>query len=203
MRQIVTRRSGATMEVEGVDDMAAGFAELTRATGRNVLKRSMVVAAEPIRAAIAREAPDDPRTGDPDLHRSIVASARLFDRRGVQEFHEAMSREASTTRQERVGGAVAAMRTARHGTPAKVTTVSAFVGPRHVARGAGRWMGYGRFHEFGTAKIRRNPFVARGFAAAAAGTERRLREAIRVVLDKAVIRARSRALKKAAGPRKR
>lgn len=48
---------------------------LPRTTAGNVLKRTAMKAAEPIRAMAARMAPDDPKTGAPDLRTSIVIQA--------------------------------------------------------------------------------------------------------------------------------
>jgi hypothetical protein len=62
----------------------SGFAELeqmlailpSKATAKNTVKRTLLYAAEPMAHTAQRLAPDDFRTGPPDLHTSIKATVR-------------------------------------------------------------------------------------------------------------------------------
>lgn len=63
------------VKVEGFEDLHKSLAELSRAAGNSVLRRSGVKAMEPMRALAQSLAPDDMKSPDPDLESSIVISA--------------------------------------------------------------------------------------------------------------------------------
>lgn len=67
-------------DVLGVNETLAALAEFPRVTGRNTLKRALLKAAEPVAVAARNYAPDDPRTGPPDLKRSIAVATQLTSR---------------------------------------------------------------------------------------------------------------------------
>lgn len=54
--------------------------EFPKATGRNVVRRALLKAAQPVVEAARDLAPDDPQTPAPDLRSSIVASPQLTRR---------------------------------------------------------------------------------------------------------------------------
>lgn len=63
--------------VQGVEETLAALREFPRATGRATLRRALVKAANPVAVAARSYAPDDPRTGAPDLKRSIAVATQL------------------------------------------------------------------------------------------------------------------------------
>ena len=70
---------GATVKVSaaGLKQVNEALGELKFATRKAVLRRGMIAALEPMAERARQLAPDDPRTGAPDLHRSIVVSEKL------------------------------------------------------------------------------------------------------------------------------
>jgi len=65
-----------TVKVEGLKAIDAALADLPKATGRNVLKRVALARLEPMADDARRRAPDDPATGNHDLHESIAVSTK-------------------------------------------------------------------------------------------------------------------------------
>ena len=78
------------IENAGFRDLEAALGQITtRATRRNVGRRALRAAAEPIRAKAAQLAPDDPRTDAPyDLKTSIVVSSRQKSGRATRHRRE-------------------------------------------------------------------------------------------------------------------
>ena len=69
-----------TMELSGFDEMEEALEQLSKASGKNVLRRALKAAAEPM-ADLARSlAPNDPSTGGFDLQKSITVGSRLSRR---------------------------------------------------------------------------------------------------------------------------
>jgi hypothetical protein len=99
----------ATIKLEGFKELEAELAKISKAAGRGVLERAGRKAMAPM-ADIARTlAPDDPRTGPPDLRSSIAVSTAAKGAKsevGKRAFAQAMKSGASTS------AAVAAKRTA-------------------------------------------------------------------------------------------
>ena len=62
-----------TVRLSGFKELDAALAALPRRIAGNVLTRALMAASAPLVATAKRLAPDDPRTGAPDLHTSIVA----------------------------------------------------------------------------------------------------------------------------------
>ena len=67
----------ATPNVQGVEETLRNLREFPRATGRNVLRRALVKAAQPVAIVARSYAPDDPATPAPDLKRSIAVATQL------------------------------------------------------------------------------------------------------------------------------
>lgn len=65
-----------TVSIQGLREVDAALGELTKATGRNVMRRAGVKALEPIAEAMRDKAPDDPATGGNDLKTSITVSTK-------------------------------------------------------------------------------------------------------------------------------
>ncbi|MET3925553.1 HK97-gp10 family putative phage morphogenesis protein [Devosia sp. 2618] len=69
-----------TMRVSGLRELDVALGELPKATSRNVGRRVLMKAGQPIADAAARLAPDDPATGGKDLKSSIVVGTKLTRR---------------------------------------------------------------------------------------------------------------------------
>ena len=63
--------------VEGVEETIAALGEFPKATGRNVLRRALKTAVEPVAVLARHLAPDDPKTPAPDLRSSIDVATQL------------------------------------------------------------------------------------------------------------------------------
>lgn len=113
------------VKVEGLRELDKALGELPKAAARGVLHRVLKRAAKPLAETAAALAPDDPKTGAPDLHRSIRISTRLANPVGKAEFAAAMKAGQGK------GAAVKAMRDARRSAKASGMTQFAmvFVGP--------------------------------------------------------------------------
>ncbi len=92
-----------TIKIEGLKELDRALGELTKATARNVLKRVLVKAGEPIAQAARNLAPVD----SGELRDSIQVSSRIKNTIGAAEFAAVL--RAGGTRQE----AGAALRAAR------------------------------------------------------------------------------------------
>jgi len=64
------------VKVEGLHELDVALGKLSKASGKAVLRRVGRMALEPMAKMAAQRAPDDPITGAPDLHRSIVISSK-------------------------------------------------------------------------------------------------------------------------------
>lgn len=65
-----------SVSIQGLREVDAALGELTKATGRNVMRRAGVKALEPIAEAMRDKAPDDPRTGGNDLKASVTVTTK-------------------------------------------------------------------------------------------------------------------------------
>jgi HK97 gp10 family phage protein len=70
--------------VEGLRELDRALGELPKATGKNVLRRVLLKAGEPMAADMRRKAPDDPDTGGNDLRSSIGVGTKLSKRQAQQ-----------------------------------------------------------------------------------------------------------------------
>lgn len=66
-----------TMELSGFDEFEEALEQLSKAAGKNTLRRSLKTAAEPMAELARSMAPDDPSTGGFDLVKSITVGNRL------------------------------------------------------------------------------------------------------------------------------
>lgn len=69
-----------TFRVEGLRELDAALKELPKATGKNVLRRTLRKVAEPMAADARAKAPDDPATTGYDLRTSIGVGTKLTRR---------------------------------------------------------------------------------------------------------------------------
>lgn len=131
------------MKVEGLAELNRALAELPKATARNVLKRTLTKAAQPIADAARTNAPVD--TGN--LRDKIIVSTKLKNKIGNAEYAEAMKSGLGKA------AAVAALRNARREAGQTGTFAQVFVGP---STGSLR---YAHMVEFGTVKMPPHPFI--------------------------------------------
>lgn len=132
-----------TVSTTGFRALEQALAELPKATARNVLKRTLTKAGQPIADEASRLAPVD--TGK--LAGRIIVSARLKNKVGNAEYAAAM--RAGLGRK----AAGAALRQARRDAKGQGSFAEMFVGP---ARGV---LGYAHLVEFGTAKTAPQAFM--------------------------------------------
>ncbi|WP_417585130.1 HK97-gp10 family putative phage morphogenesis protein [Pelagibacterium sp.] len=69
-----------TVRVEGLKEIDAALADLSKATARNILRRTGIKALEPVAATARNLAPDDPATSGNDLKSSITVGTKLSPR---------------------------------------------------------------------------------------------------------------------------
>lgn len=139
-----------TVKVEGLRELDAALAAIGKAAARRTLVRVLTKAGEPIARRARELAPDDPRTGSPDLHTSIAVSAKLKNPVGNREFAAVM--KAGGTK----GEAVAALRGARRAAAGEGGFATMHVGPDYRQFHA-------QFQEFGTAHHGPQPFMRPAF----------------------------------------
>jgi HK97 gp10 family phage protein len=111
--------AGISMRVDGLKELDASLGNLTKATARGVLKRTLVDASKPLVASAASKAPRD--TGV--LAGSIAASAKINNTAGKAEFSAVMRSGGSR------GEAVQALRDARRAAKDSASFAEIFVGP--------------------------------------------------------------------------
>ena len=76
------------IKVTGLKEIEAQMKNLTRAASKGAARRAAVSAMQPMAKLAASLAPDDPRTGAPDLHRSIEVSSSSKPGRSVAKLFE-------------------------------------------------------------------------------------------------------------------
>lgn len=135
-----------SVAVEGLRELDAALGELPKATGRNVLKRVLIRAGEPIASRARELAPDDPATGAPDLHTSIAVSAKIKNKVGAPEY-AAVLRGGGSKEEAR-----AALRTARREAAGQGSFAEMHVGPDYRQF-------HGTLQEFGTSHSKAQPFM--------------------------------------------
>lgn len=132
---------GFSVSVSGLRALDQALAELPKATARNVLKRTLLKAGEPI-AEKARDYAKE-RTGR--LNKSIAISAKVKNKVGKAEYAAAMRAGLGQA------AAVQAMRDARRASSASFAEM--YVGPETPAGF------YGHLVEFGTFNTTAQPFM--------------------------------------------
>lgn len=68
------------VRIDGLRELDRALAELPKSTGKNVLRRVLRKAGEPMAADMKAKAPDDPGTGGNDLRSSIGVGTKLSKR---------------------------------------------------------------------------------------------------------------------------
>jgi HK97 gp10 family phage protein len=169
------------VRVEGLSELSANLGELSKATARNVLRRVLMKAGEPMAEAMRQKAPDDPSTEGRDLKSSIAVSPRLKNSVGQAEFASVM----------RMGGSVAQARTAMRDArrAANGSFAEVYVGP-------GRGGAHGVLQEFGTVNHPPQPFMRPAWDQEKDGALEIIKRELGGEIDKAVKRARVRRAKK-------
>ncbi|WP_457812908.1 HK97-gp10 family putative phage morphogenesis protein [Sinorhizobium meliloti] len=68
------------VSIEGLKQLDQALAELPKATGKAVLRRTLIKAGEPLADDMRAKSPDDPQTGGNDLRSSIGVGTKLSKR---------------------------------------------------------------------------------------------------------------------------
>lgn len=178
-------RTTISYSFEGLKETDDALSQFSKATARNIGRRALAAGGKMIADHAASIAADDPETGPPDLHRSIVVSSRLKDRRGLQEFHAEMSATGN------VADAVSALREARRTTKSD-DVVTMFVGP------AGLPAKYAHLVEWGTVHSRAQPFMTPAWEAEKDNALQIIAKELKKQIDLAAKRAAKRLAKLAA-----
>lgn len=159
----------ASVSISGFRELDRALGELPKATSRNVLRRTLVKAGQPIADEASRLAPVD--TGK--LRDRIVVSPRLKNKVGNAEYSAAL--RAGLGKQ----AAVSALRQARRDAKGQRSFAEMFVGP---ARGVIR---YAHLVEFGTVKTAPQAFMRPAWDA----TKRQALDIIKAELGSEIIAA--------------
>lgn len=133
------------ISTSGFSALDRALAELPKATARNVLRRTLIKAGQPIAEEAQRLAPVD----SGNLRDSIKVSARIKNKVGNAEYAAAM--RAGLGKQ----AAASALRQARRDARGLGSFAEAYVGPA-TKTGVIR---YAHLIEFGTARLRPQPFM--------------------------------------------
>lgn len=136
-----------SVSVSGLSELDRALGNLSKATARNVLKRTLAKAAEPIRDEAKRLAPVRPGSGR--LRDSIMISTKVKNKVGNAEYSAAMR---AGLGKEAARSALLAARKAGKGTG---SFVEVYVGP---ARGAGV-IRYAHIVEFGSIHTAMQPYM--------------------------------------------
>lgn len=164
------------VKIEGLKELEAALKELPKATGRNVIRRALTTAAQPV-AELARA--NAPRGATGVLSRSIRVSKIRFSKgeAGKAAFAAAMKRGAS-----RAEAAQAAHEAnAEAGNDEDITSGLAEIGPTTEAF-------YAHFVEFGTAHSVAKPFMRPAWEGNKATAVQVIQAALKAEIDKAVER---------------
>lgn len=174
-----------SVKIEGLKELDAAMGELGKSAARGVLRRTLVKAAEPMRAAAERNAPKD--TGA--LAGSIIVTSKIDNRAGKKEYGAVMAAGGSKS------AAVQALRDARRAKGIGESFAEAFLGPAKAGkRGSIKAM----VQEFGSSKQDAQPYMRPAFDAEVNTVLGNIKGELTTEIDKAVARARKRALKRAA-----
>lgn len=168
------------MRVEGLSELEKSLSTLTKATGRNVLRRGLMKAAKPLVAGMKARARE--RTGA--LRDSITATKKKP--RDADAGKVAFGQVMRSTGGDR-SAARAALRAARRANPSDFAEV--FVGPDQRPQGI--------MIEFGTAHHSPRPFARPAWDANKHRVLGQVKGAIEADLEKAIKRAERKARKQA------
>lgn len=174
------------VKIEGLRELDAALGELSKGAARGVLRRALIKAGEPMRAAAERNAPKD--TGQ--LGDSIALSSRIDNRAGKSAFASVMKGGGSKAQ------AVQALRDARREAGIGESFAEVFMGPRKSGK---RNSIKAMVQEFGSEKQQPQPYMRPAFDAEKNTVLDGIKGELTTEIGKAVARARKRALKKAGG----
>lgn len=132
--------------LDGLKETDDALGQFSKATARNIGRRALRAGGQLIADRASELAPDDPETGEPDLHRSIFVSSRLKNSRGVKEFAAEMRATGN------LDAAVSAMRDARRAGGSD-SLLMMFVGPAGLPRR------YAHLMEFGSVELDPQPYM--------------------------------------------
>ena len=172
------------VSVSGLKELDAALGELSKGAARGALRRALVKAAEPMRAAAERNAPE--LTGA--LKRSIIVTSKVDNRAGKAEYAAVM--KGGGTKAQAVG----AMRDARRAKGIGGSFAEAYLGPE---KGSKRDAIKAVVQEFGSRKQAAQPYMRPAFDAEAQNVIGKIKDELSSEIDKTVRRARARAAKKA------
>lgn len=175
-------------KLEGLRELDVALGEFKKSTARNILKRTLMQAAQPMVDMASRLAPDDPATGPPDLHTSIIASSKLRNETGNKEFAAVM--RAGGTRAEARSALLAAKALGGEDSFAIV-----YVGPK---AGSKRNAIKANVQEFGSVKQAAQPYMRPAWEASQGSILDSIKNILAAEIAKATARAQARALKLAA-----
>lgn len=174
-----------SVRVDGLKELDAALGELSKSAARGALRRALIKAAEPMRAAAERNAPVD--TGA--LKRSIIVTSRIDNRAGKAEYAAVMRGGGSKAQ------AVGALRDARRAKGIGESFAEAFMGP---AKGGKRDAIKAMVQEFGSRKQGAQSYMRPAFDSEAQNVIDGIKDELSAEIDKTVRRARARAARKAA-----
>lgn len=174
-----------TVKFEGGKALDEALGELTKATGRNVLRKVLMRAGQPMADTASALAPDDPNTGAPDLHTSITVSTKVKNTTGNAEYREVLQNFGS--KEEAVG----AMRDARRAAAGEGSFADVYVGPDVKQFHA-------HLQEFGTINHSPQPFMRPAFDQQKGRVLEIIASDLGAEIEKAAKRARRKAAKLAA-----
>jgi HK97 gp10 family phage protein len=137
--------SGFKVSISGLQELDKALGELPKATARNVLKRTLIKAGEPIAERARQLVPVN--TGH--LRDSIIVSSRIKNKVGSSEYSSAMRAGLGKR------AAVAALRTARREAKGQGSFAETFIGP---SRGKGV-IAYAHLIEFGKFNAPAQPYM--------------------------------------------
>lgn len=142
------------VKTEGFKELDDALGQFSKATARNVLRRALIKAGEPIAAKARLLAPDDPDGPADDVKNSITVSVRTANKVGKAAY--ASAKHSGKTDAE----AVDAMRSAQRHAKGRGSFAEVDVGPS-----AGRNARVGILQEFGTSHHPPHPFMRPAWAA--------------------------------------
>lgn len=171
-----------SVRVEGFVELDKALAELPKATARNVLKRILLKAGQPIAEAAAANAPKDTL----ELSQSIAVSSRIKNTTGNAEFAAAMRAGLGQA------AAVTAMRNARRAAGGKGSFAEVAVGPGKAKDKAGAIKRI--VQEFGSIYVKGTAYMRRAWEA----KKYQALEVIKAELGDEIIRTAKRVAKNAA-----
>lgn len=172
------------VKVEGLKELDAALGDLSKGAARGALRRALIKAAEPMRAAAERNAPE--LTGD--LKGSIIVTSKIDNRAGKAEYAAVM--KGGGTKAQAAG----ALRDARRAKGIGENFAEAYLGP---AKGGKRRAIKAIVQEFGSRKQAAQPYMRPAFDAEAQNVINGIKSELSTEIDKSVRRARARAAKKA------